>query len=141
MYTAHGYLDTILSVIPVYYSPSIKALFMCLERRSEVCSVNPTDELLQFYSGFHQDLKNQLTHMVNTGNWEEIYDWFKNECPGMVYFIKLKGQSLSVSVCYCQNTVNSEIFARSLFSRNFAYAKFRKNKILAIFLRNHSIVY
>ena len=28
-------------------------------------------------------------------------------------------------------TVNSEIFARVLFSRNFAYAKFRENKILA----------
>ena len=25
------------------------------------------------------------------------------------------------------NTVNSEIFARVLFSRNFAYAKFREN--------------
>ena len=29
------------------------------------------------------------------------------------------------------NTVNSEIFARVLFTRNFAYAKFRENKILA----------
>ena len=28
-------------------------------------------------------------------------------------------------------SVNSEIFARVLFSRNFAYAKFRENKILA----------
>ena len=28
-------------------------------------------------------------------------------------------------------TENSEIFARVLFSRNFAYAKFRENKILA----------
>ena len=37
-------------------------------------------------------------------------------------------------------TVNSEIFARFLFSRNFAYAKFHENKILAI-LRNHSVVY
>ena len=27
--------------------------------------------------------------------------------------------------------VNSEIFARTLFSRNFAYAKFRENKTLA----------
>ena len=26
------------------------------------------------------------------------------------------------------STVNSEIFARVLFSRNFAYAKFRENK-------------
>ena len=28
------------------------------------------------------------------------------------------------------NTVNSEIFSRVLFTRNFAYAKFRENKIL-----------
>ena len=38
------------------------------------------------------------------------------------------------------DTVNSEIFARVSFSRNFAYAKFRENKILAKW-RNHSIVY
>ena len=30
-----------------------------------------------------------------------------------------------------KNTVNSEIFARTLFSRNFAYAKFRENETLA----------
>ena len=29
---------------------------------------------------------------------------------------------------YCGKTVNSEIFARTLFSRNFAYAKFREKK-------------
>ena len=29
-----------------------------------------------------------------------------------------------------KRTVNLEIFARVLFSRNFAYAKFRKNEIL-----------
>ena len=38
------------------------------------------------------------------------------------------------------DTVNSEIFARVLFSRNFAYAKFRENKILAKW-RNHSVNY
>ena len=27
-----------------------------------------------------------------------------------------------------KTTVNSDIFARTLFSRNFAYAKFRENK-------------
>ena len=37
-------------------------------------------------------------------------------------------------------TVDSEIFARVLFSRNFAYAKFRENKILAK-PRNHSVIY
>ena len=49
----------------------------------------------------------------------------------------------SVKHCQCQwhsNTVNSEIFARTLFSRNFAYAKFRENKTLAKW-RNHSVVY
>ena len=29
-------------------------------------------------------------------------------------------------------TVNSDIFARGLFSRNFAYTKYRENKIFAI---------
>ena len=38
------------------------------------------------------------------------------------------------------DTVNPEIFARVLFSRNFAYAKFSENKILAKW-RNHSVVY
>ena len=37
------------------------------------------------------------------------------------------------------NTVNSEIFARTLFSRNFAYAKFRENKTLAE-CQNHSFI-
>ena len=37
-------------------------------------------------------------------------------------------------------TVNSEIFARILFSRNFAYVKFRENKTLVKW-RNHSVVY
>ena len=38
------------------------------------------------------------------------------------------------------DTVDSDIFARVLFSRNFAYAKFPENKILAKW-RNHSVVY
>ena len=41
------------------------------------------------------------------------------------------------------NTVNSEIFARTLILRNFAYAKyakFRENKTLAKW-QNHSVVY
>ena len=36
--------------------------------------------------------------------------------------------------------VNSEIFVRVLFSRNFAYAKFRGNKILLKW-QDHSVVY
>ena len=39
-----------------------------------------------------------------------------------------------------ENTVNSEIFARVLFSGNFAYAKFHEYKILAKW-QNHSVVY
>ena len=38
------------------------------------------------------------------------------------------------------NTVNSEFFARVLFSQNFAFAKFRENEILQK-LRNHSVDY
>ena len=38
---------------------------------------------------------------------------------------------LSIQEPLRQGTVNSEIFERILFSRNFAYAKFRENKILA----------
>ena len=45
-----------------------------------------------------------------------------------------------LSFCKYLVTVNPEFFARILFSRNFAYAKFRENKILAK-LRNHSVVY
>ena len=41
---------------------------------------------------------------------------------------------LEVKALYCP-TVNLEIFARVLLSRNFAYAKFRENKILAKSLR------
>ena len=37
-------------------------------------------------------------------------------------------------------TVNPEIFARILFSRNFAYAKFRENKTLAKW-HNNSVIY
>ena len=37
-------------------------------------------------------------------------------------------------------TVDSEIFAKVLFSRNFAYAKFCENKTLAKW-QNHSVVY
>ena len=37
-------------------------------------------------------------------------------------------------------TVNSEIFARVLFSRNFAYAKLGENKILAKW-RDLSVIY
>ena len=42
--------------------------------------------------------------------------------------------------CHGSNTVKSEIFARTLFSRNFAYAKFRENKTLTKW-QNYSVVY
>ena len=38
------------------------------------------------------------------------------------------------------STVNHEILTRVLFSRNFAFAKFREHKILEKW-RNHSVVY
>ena len=47
---------------------------------------------------------------------------------------ELKGR-----VLHC-TTVNSEIFARALFSRNFAYGRFRENKTLVKW-QNHSVVY
>ena len=39
-----------------------------------------------------------------------------------------------------RDTVNSEILVRTLFSRNFAYAKFRENKTLVNW-QTHSVVY
>ena len=38
------------------------------------------------------------------------------------------------------DNVNSDIFARILFSGNLPYAKFRENKVLAK-CQNHSVVY
>ena len=46
---------------------------------------------------------------------------------------------LSILLSKVGITVNLEIFARVLFSRDFAYAKFRENKILAKW-RNYSVV-
>ena len=37
------------------------------------------------------------------------------------------GVKASIGLSMTKNTVNSEIFARVLFSRNFAYAEFREN--------------
>ena len=63
----------------------------------------------------------------------------------ILYFIVLKKSlffmsawSLWLSILFF--TVNSEIFAMVLFSRNFAAAKFRENKSLAKW-RNHCTVY
>ena len=58
--------------------------------------------------------------------------WF-DVIPNLIF---LKG----VIKCAYTCTVNSEIFMRVLFSQNFAYGKFRENKILLI-LRNHSAIY
>ena len=41
---------------------------------------------------------------------------------------------------YFYHDVNWEIFARTLFSRNFAYTKFLENENLAKW-QNHSVVY
>ena len=54
----------------------------------------------------------------------------------VVILMKIK-HITSICCCYKYSilcwvcTVNSEIFARVIFSRNFAYAKFRENKTLA----------
>ena len=40
----------------------------------------------------------------------------------------------------CKNTLNSEVFARFLFSRNFAYAKFREYKTIPKW-QKHYVVY
>ena len=50
------------------------------------------------------------------------------------------GQILVSTTEHVQGTVNWEIFARVLFMRNFAYAKFHANKIIAKW-RKHSVVY
>ena len=42
----------------------------------------------------------------------------------------VESKLLSVLLQYSLNTVNSEIFTRVLFSRNFPYAKFPENTIL-----------
>ena len=49
--------------------------------------------------------------------------------------------SLILLFCTCilKHTVNSEIFARVLFSRNFAGAKFREKKTLAKWRYNFAV--
>ena len=52
----------------------------------------------------------------------------------------LETNSQNVSILTSNGIVNSEIFARFLFSRNFANAKLRESKILAKW-QNRSVVY
>ena len=60
---------------------------------------------------------------------------------GVSYFvIKMANGKKEVRKSEVQNTVNSNIFVRVLFLRNFAYAKFRENKDLPKW-RNHSVDY
>ena len=55
----------------------------------------------------------------------------------LTYFVVISGLLMEYRmIC----TVNSEIFARVLFSRNFAFAKFREIQILAK-RRNHFVIY
>ena len=65
--------------------------------------------------------------MVNVLKLEHLFPF----CSQIKDWLHVLGQEL---------TVNSEFFARVYFSRNFAYAKFRENQILAKW-RNHSVVY
>ena len=51
---------------------------------------------------------------------------FKGGCTG-----SSEATLVKMPHCHGSITVNSEIFARVLFSRNFAYAEFRENKTLA----------
>ena len=59
---------------------------------------------------------------------------------GSVVFMNTVTTSRNLELRSDIYTVNSDIFAKVLFSRNFAYAKFRENKVLAK-SRNHSVVY
>ena len=60
----------------------------------------------------------------------------KNEFYCLIYKPKLHSEQVTLHSFWpilsaILFTVNSEIFARVIFSRNFAYAKFRENKALA----------
>ena len=50
------------------------------------------------------------------------------------------GHTCTHLLFFTVSTVDSEIFARTLFSQNFAYAKFRENKTLAKW-QNYSVFY
>ena len=63
---------------------------------------------------------------------------FNNPLCTTGFFLLVSYKKLGM--VYCIYTVNSEIFMRVLFSQNFAYAKFRENRILVKW-RNHSVVY
>ena len=70
-----------------------------------------------------------------------MYENFENSAKLRRYYILCTFYEVGApNIFFNNNTVNSEIFAMVLFSRNFAYAKFRENKILTIW-RNHSVVY
>ena len=60
----------------------------------------------------------------------------------MKQLLNLKSGHAKLVRRYCKfgNFRESFIFARVLFSRNFAYAKFRENKILTNW-RNHSVIF
>ena len=60
---------------------------------------------------------------------------------GSKLFAKLNMQQMTLAdKQYHRHTVNSEIFARILFSQNFAYARFCENKTIAKW-RDHSAIY
>ena len=71
--------------------------------------------------GSNQNLCNKEIHLGNSFHFSDIRE--SMNAIGLI-----------------QSTVNSEIFARTLFSRNSAYAKFHENKTLAKW-QNHSVVY
>ena len=55
-----------------------------------------------------------------------FYLWEENNSPDAVYQHK---KTYDFHPVFCHSTVNLEIFARVLFSRNFAYAKFSENEM------------
>ena len=78
-------------------------------------------------------LNNSLSYLNNSGLDDYTNTpYYLNAIRKGMHDVQFAGISVS--------TVNSEIFARTLFSRNFAYAKSCENKTLAKW-QNHSVVY
>ena len=82
---------------------------------------------------FSWDLRKNRYNQQSFYTYEPTFPWILGPPLGWV----LNAQP---SRTILMDTVISEVFARILFSRNFAYAKFRENKILAKW-RNYTVIY
>ena len=75
-----------------------------------------------------------------------VLQYIQYKCSLFTLAMRLSFLACVIDPCHLsilswpRNTVNSEIFERILFSRNFAFAKFRENQTLANW-RYHSVVY